>query len=44
MMSSDEAEEIEAQFEKKWANQERHNFLSRMERKLYRKEKSGRLR
>lgn len=43
-MSNDEAEAIEAQFEKKWANRERHNFLSRMERKLYRKEQSGSVR
>ncbi|HXR49789.1 MAG TPA: hypothetical protein VN778_02060 [Verrucomicrobiae bacterium] len=41
-MSNDEAEAIEAKFEKKWADNERHNFISRMERKLYRKERSGR--
>jgi hypothetical protein len=43
-MSSDEADAIEAEFEKKWANRERHEFINRMERKLYRKEQSGRVR
>jgi hypothetical protein len=42
-MSSDEAEAIEAQYEKKWADEERQIFLKRMERKLYRKDHSGRI-
>jgi hypothetical protein len=32
-MSSEEAEAIEAQYAKKWADEERRNFFSRMERK-----------
>lgn len=41
-MSNDEAEALEAKFEKKWEAQERHNFISRMERKLGRKERYNR--
>ena len=38
-MSSDEADEIMAQFERWDDKRARHNFISKMERKLSRKER-----
>ena len=41
-MSTEEAEAMMNEFEKWDAKQAKHDFISRMERKLYRKERLGR--
>lgn len=38
-MSEDDALEIEEQFDKNWNSHQRRDFIARMERKLYRKER-----
>jgi hypothetical protein len=43
-MSSEEAETLMNDFEKWDAKQAKHAFISRMEHKLYRKERTGRAR
>lgn len=43
-MSSEEAEALMSDFEKWDAKQAKHAFISRMEHKLYRKERMGRSR
>jgi len=42
-MSNDEAEALMNNFERWDAKQAKHDFIIRMERKLYRKERFGRL-
>ena len=41
-MSNEEAEALMSEFERWDAKQAKHNFITRMERKLYRKERLGR--
>lgn len=41
-MSNEEAENLMNEFEKWDARHARHDFITRMERKLYRKERLGR--
>ncbi len=41
-MSNDDAEALMNEFEKWDAKQAKHEFITRMERKLYRKERDGR--
>lgn len=41
-MSNEEAEKLMDEIDRKSTKQARHEFLNRMERKLYRKEHSGR--
>lgn len=43
-MSNEEAEALMNEFERWDAKQAKHNFISRMERKLYRKERASRSR
>ena len=43
-MSNDDAEALMNEFEKWDAKQAKHDFITRMERKLYRKEHYGRSR
>jgi hypothetical protein len=41
-MSNEEAEQLMSEFEKWDAKRAKHNFITRMEHKLYRKERLGR--
>ena len=41
-MSIDEADELTNQLVNKWETEQKHRFIDRMERKLYRKERQGR--
>ncbi len=41
-MSNEEAENLMSEFEKWDAKQAKHDFITRMEHKLYRKERMGR--
>lgn len=39
-MSESEAELITKRFEKRWEKQAKHDFIERMERKMFRREKA----